>query len=359
MEEYFSSSYIDLTKFLKTKGITKGVAKHVIHYVTGMIDKQRPVTFDFMLKMMHILLHHKLIIFTEYDVIYYDEAQDFMAVGLEILKLLPAKHKVISGDICQNIFSSFTYTVDGFKYLNAQITKSFNLTRSYRVNVADAKLVQNFMRTHIKSDIVFEGHNHHDSTIVTTAYITRTNNALIKKMIELDDEGIEFSLARKVGNLFSSVLTLASLKKGNTIMGELSFLNTDVTNYYNDKTVNHKKMSLFKYVLSKHTDNRTIKGAAGLIAKHGSKRMFDLYYTCKRMEKSKKKCALQVGTIHTFKGFSKDRVILDDSLNLDYLNDNKLSDTDKYTESLIRYVAISRHKHKLEFASYNWLADYE
>jgi len=149
------------------------------------------------------------------------------------------------------------------------------------------------------------------------------------------------------------VITLSALKKGNIIYGDYSFLNYDVEKYYKDKTINHKTTSLFKYVMNKHRSDVAIKSACAIVAKYGKKAMFDLYYKAKAMEKSKKQCNLILGTCHTFKGLTVDRTILDSSLNIDYLKDKKLSEVDKFNETLLRFVAITRHKHQLDNA--NWL----
>ena len=254
---------------------------------------------------------------------------------------------------CQMIFASFTHATNGFNYLKDQITKTHYLTKSFRVNVKDATYVQAFMRHTVDEDYVFTGHDHHNTTIRTTGYITRNNSSLIAKMLELEEEGVEYRLARKVGNLFALVITLSSLKKGNEIYGDYSFLNYDVEQYYKDKTVNRKTTSLFKYVMNKHRSDVAIKSACAIVAKYGKKAMFDLYYKAKATEKSKKQVGLICGTCHTFKGLTVDRAILDPSLNIDYLKDDKLSEVDKFNETLLRFVAISRHKHRLDGAS--WL----
>ena len=356
MKEYFSSEFISIHKFFRTKNLTEEIKNIVIFYIREMVNKNIPVTFGFIVKWYHILLYRGLYSPGYYDAIYIDEVQDFEPVGLEIFKLLPAKRKVIVGDHNQAIFSSFTYCTNGFDYLKESITKSLPLTRSYRVNIADAKLVQTFMRQHVDSEFIFKGHNHHDNTIHTVGYISRTNTSVIAKMIELDNRGVEYKLARKVGNLFSLVLNLIYMKKDGHITGEYSFLNHDVEVYYSDKKL-QKSTTLFKYVWKTHSSNSAIKQACMLIATHGSRKLIDLHQQAKKRESSKKECSISVGTVFSYKGLTVDEAIIDKDLNLDYLNDKKLTAEEKHIENLIRYVAVSRHRIKL--SNCDWLQNYK
>lgn len=352
MEEFFGSRYTSILKFLEYKETPNEVGRYVIHYIKEMVDKYRPVTFGFIVKWYHILLHRRQFTIGTYDVIYLDECQDMEACGLEIFKLLPSKRKVMVGDKNQMIFSSFTHAVNGFIHLKNEVTKTFSLTTSYRVNVADAILVERFMQKHIDGNLVFKGHDHHDNTIRTTGYIARTNSAVIAKMLELDVEGIEYGLARKVGNLFSLIMTLISLKKGNIIEGEYSFLNLDVKTFFNSKEL-QAGSTPFKYVMRVHAGDPNIKSACSLIAKYGSKRLYALHKKAKAFEKSKVKPNLIIGNVHNFKGLTVDQTYLDPTINLDYLRDEKLTEQEKLESSYILYVAVTRHRLKLHGAE--WL----
>ena len=355
MEEFFGSGYTNIIQFFRDRHVKKYIGNYVIMYIEQMINKERGATFEFIIKYYHILLSRQMFVPATYEAIYYDECQDQVAAGLEILKLLPAKRKIIVGDRYQLLYGSFTQAINGFEYLKKDIATTLTLTTSYRVNSYDATYVQAFMQKYVKSDFQFIGHDHKDHTIETTGYLTRTNASLIAKMIELDNDGVEYGLVRSVGNLFQTVLTLASLKVGNHITGELSYLNHDIENYAKNKKINKKTTSLFKYVLQQQKDNRKLKTSFALIINHGSKQIWNLYNKTKKIEKSKVKHTLLLGTVFGFKGFTVDRAVLDDDLNLKYINDDKMSDADKLIEHYIRYVAISRHKHRLDGAS--WLYD--
>jgi len=357
MEEFFGSADTSILKFLKDKEVTGRIAQAVIFYIKQMVDKTRPVTFGFLQKWYHICLSRGLFTPAYYDAIYLDEVQDMEKVGLEIFKLLPAKRKVVVGDQSQAIYASFTQATNGFVHLQDNITKTFPLTRSYRVNTTDAKIIQNFMQEHVKKDFVFLGHDHHNTEIHTTGYITRTNSALIEKMVQLSDEGIEFSLARKVGNLFALVITLVTLKKGNYIEGEYSYLNKDVDHYSSLKPSEKKTKSLLMYIVTTHKSNSAIYNSFLLIKAHGSKKIYSLYQLAKTKEKAKKKADLVIGTIHAFKGLTVDRTVLDRSINLKYLIDPKLSEEEKFQETLLVYTACTRHRIQLDGAE--WLNKYK
>ena len=362
MELFFGSKYTSIRLFLDEamlngKHINRDLGMQAVHHIKQMINKQRPVTFGFIKKWYHICLFRKQFDVEPYEAIYFDEVQDMEACGLEIFKLLPAKRKVVVGDFYQAIFSSFTHTVNGFDYLKDHISKTFPLTQSFRVNVTDAKLVQNFMRATVDSNFIFTGHDHHDTTIRTTGYIARTNSAVIAKMLELEAEGIEYGLARKVGNLFSLILTLISMKKDNIIDGEYSYLNKDISDFH---SIPAKKLAkgdtVFKYVMRKHSTNRALKSAGSLVAKHGSKTLYNLWVKAKAMEKSRVKPNLIVGTVFGFKGLTVDFSQISPDLNLDFLQDSKLSNEEKRSEILIRYVAISRHRIAIRGAE--WMNNY-
>jgi len=357
MEQFFGSQYVSILEFIKHKEVPEEIANLVIYYIKEMVNKKRPVTFDFIIKWFHILLHRKMFHVEPYEAIYLDESQDFSATGLEIFKLLPAKRKLLVGDGKQALYSSFTESINGFIHLKDDISKSFPLTRSFRVNIADAKTVQGFMREHVDDKFQFSGHDHHDTTIRTTGYITRTNASLIAKMLELTDDGIEYGLVRKVGNLFSTVITIMSLKVGKYVEGELGYLNEDITNYTKDKTINKKTTTLLKYIIKTHRTNPKLRNTFTLLMTNKFDKIWDLYYSAKKMEKSKKKCDLLLGTVFGFKGFTVDRAILSNDLNLDYIKDDKLSAEDRLTEHYIRYVSVTRHRIQLDGAE--WLNKYK
>ena len=352
MENYFLSRFVSLTKYLEQSTLPTPLHQYVKKYVKQMAMKEIPCTHAFYLKYYHILLDREVIKPKAVDVVFLDECGDLNEVTLEIFKLLPAKKKVMVGDLFQNIYQ-FNNTINGFKAMEGQ-GELCKLTQSFRVPVKLAKKVQTFGRQYLDADMVFKGTDI-DTDDESEMYIARYNSSLIARMVELNRHGVEYNLTRKASDIFGLLMTLVNLKPGCKIYRqEYKFLLQDMEYYYKNRDHITSK-NLIAYIMREHHADKTIVNACKKVIELGGKLIFDTYNIAKAHESAKTTHKLTLTSGHSSKGLEASVVTLDDDMNLDFLNDEDFPEESIESELKLRYVAITRTSKELVNAG--WLDD--
>jgi len=238
--------------------------------------------------------------------------QDMSPITLDIFAKIPAKHRVLVGDNSQMIYH-FLNLEDGFlRYPHA---KQLTLSKSFRVSVVYSGAIQQFLRKHLQNEeYVFEGMDYEGKQeIVTKAYLTRTNSALIGKMIELNKSNIPYKLSStaKLAGLFKLPLALCYAKPGFAQKDpELIHLQEDINTW--GKLPEHSRGGKFKFLLEANPGDSNLKRAITLISKFSPE---DIIAANDKAKLHKKAIAnLTVATSFSVKGSTFDAVELDDDI---------------------------------------------
>lgn len=110
------------------------------------INNTLPMTYNMVLKVMHILMIQGKIK-VQADVVIADECQDLSPVMIEILMLIKSKKTVIAGDMNQHIYA-FMGAVNAFKRVPCKYT--VHLTKSHRFSEDVQRKVDKFVRKFLK-----------------------------------------------------------------------------------------------------------------------------------------------------------------------------------------------------------------
>lgn len=315
-------------------------------YLGLMESGDIPLTHDYYLKLFHLLLLRGEYS-DSYDYVMLDEAGDLNEVTLEIFKLLPAPVKIAVGDPNQNIYQ-FNHTINCFSRLKGQGTE-FKLSQSFRVPVDIAQQVQGFCRSYLDPDMVFKGIEPKSTEITTRAYISRTNVSLINKMIELDQEGIDYTLVRKASEIFKLPLAIGTLKfKGKPFYEAYQHYQDTYDEYYmNVNNVQHKYKSPFAYLQSTYPEDRPLAQACQLLRTYSVSKLFDAAKKAKSKE-NRKSVHLTLLTAHSSKGLEFDQVLISPDLNasaaaaISSLADPETKTADAEENLNLYYVACTR-----------------
>jgi len=287
---------------------TKIATKYLGLMHSGKID----CTHDFYLKLFHILLHKGEVAYDNFDFIMLDEAGDLNEVTLEIFKLLPSPRKIAVGDPFQNIYT-FNYTINCFEVLKDEGTL-FQMSQSFRVPNTIATKIEHFCQSYLDSSMSFKGVPLVDPTISTRAYLTRTNSALIHKMIELNQLNIPYGLVRKAKDIFKLPLMLCSLKYQGFITDPgYKFIQADIDDWYEDQLLKDTYKSPIVYLASLYKDDIQLVQAIRLLQRHGKSVILDSYAEARKHEQSSQ--AYTLATVHSCKGAEFDEVTIANDLN--------------------------------------------
>jgi superfamily I DNA/RNA helicase len=329
-------------------------------YIDLMEQGKIECTHDFYLKLYHILLSTGAIEYDPFDFIFLDEAGDLNPVTLAIFQLLPSPRKVAVGDAQQNIYA-FNHTINAFEVLTD--VNLFTLTQSFRVPRHITERVQAFCQRYIKPDMEFVGYDNPNSTITSSAYLTRTNGALVKRIIELVEERIPFGLVRSADEIFKLPLMLCYIKRGGFISNlEYKHLQHDYELWYDDPDIKAKFTSPFTYIASLYPDDAQLSNAIKLLINFNKQKIIDAHKEAKHHEKLNQ--YLTLATIHSCKGLEFDEVYIADDVNNMFDNiqdrlaivkqqDPKATYTPAdITEFNLMYVAATRAKKTLNNARY-------
>ena len=353
LKEYFLSSHIHFTDFLEATGIpiTKFETSLLESYISQMESGDMECTHEFYLKYFHILLVTGHITYDEFDFLALDEAGDINPVTLEIVKLLPAKRKILVGDQRQNIYS-FNHTINCFHVMKGK-GKEFPMSQSFRVSPEIASRIHTFCTTYINPSMQFIGTPQPDSVIRTRAIIARTNTALISKMIELNSLNTPYTLIRSADDIFALPKALCFLKHRGFMPPEFKYIQEDVNDYFEDFELRSTHKTVLAYLKDLYKEDAQISTAIGLLLKYGTKGILACYDEAKRHERVKTNLYLCTG--HSSKGLEFDEVYIMDDLNVAVaeiqikmdISDLSYEDltSDEQSELNLYYVACSRaHK---------------
>jgi superfamily I DNA/RNA helicase len=353
IKEFCLSEHTSLDSYFEANKFSKQVQTFVTKYVELMYNGKIPCSHDFYLKVFHIMLAEDSITFDTFDLVMIDESGDLSNVTLEIFKLLPAHKKIAVGDMAQNLYS-FNYTVNAFTKLTEGI-KLFSMTKSFRVNARIAKGIERFCVTYIDPDFKFVGVDNDTSDIKSRMYLTRTNNTLISKIIELNEANIPYGLIRKASEIFKLHLIMAGLKyQGSVTDNSYKFLQADYDEWYESTNLQNLYKNPYGYLMEKHKDDNAVVNSIKTVVKYTRSSIFDAYNKAKAHEKYDQSYLL--ATCHSVKGLDADEVYIADDLNssIHKLNERMenmrnagmdyVLNQDDITEVNLYYVACSRAK---------------
>lgn len=307
IDEFFRSSSTDIEEFAKTKTHNEELQKLIMDYANMMICGDIPPTFNYMLKMLHLMLLDGEIDI-DFDLLILDECQDTTAVALEIFKLIHAKKKVIFGDKFQNIYS-FMNTVNAFEELdNLELLR---LTKSFRCNPYIANIVEDYSKTTLDRNFIYTGNENLENNSKSIAYITRTNSALIERMDKLLERGESFTLTRNVNEIFALPIALLNASNGKPVFDKkYKFLQTEYNKYQDVKS---KYNSFFEY-LNLVVADPLIDSTCKVLMNFATKRI-NIYDLKNRVKELKVNPNIILTTAHAFKGLEADYVYIEDDLN--------------------------------------------
>lgn len=372
--KYYSSRFYKISDYISSLDYDERdneLEELMVYYFTKMAKGEHLCTHAFYQKLFHILLQNNIANKEKYDVLLYDECGDANEVSLEIFKLLDSKLKVMVGDNLQNIFG-FNDTVNGFETMK-DFGETLSLSKSFRVSEAIAKQVELFGRKYADKNMIFKGIKHQKTEDNSFAYISRTNSALIGKMIDLDNAKKQYNLTRSADDMFKVMIGLLSIKESNQEITtqELKHIQKTVNDFYDEESIQREfKNSLFSYIMNEHSDDIGIKSACTVISIHKPIKIWETYYNAKNHAVGKQDHYYTLTTCHSSKGMEYDTVYIMDDFNdkltkvleeAEYFNDkiNQKLDEDKkldiietFTseqnqEIMLYYVGISRAKYRL------------
>lgn len=353
IREFCLSAFTSFQDYATSKSLNSEFYKLALHYLTQMQNGLVTCSHEFYLKYFHMLLAEGKLQYDEFDILMLDEAGDLNEVTFAIFNLLPAKRKLLVGDIGQNIYT-FNHTVNCFNLLDASAAR-FPMTQSFRVANTIAKRIEAFGRSYLDPDFSFKGVPDSDEPVVTRAFISRTNAGLIDKMIDLNALGVPYGLVRPAKAIFELPLLLCSLKpRGFIGKNEFKFIQTDYDDWHASSTLQDKYRSPLPYIAAQHPDDVQLQTAINLLLQHRPAGIIDCYEKAKNHTNSKQNYLL--GTAFVFKGLEVDEVTLSDDLNKSMAQvHGEFAETGVMTEPMqtianLYYVAISRCKLKLNNA---------
>lgn len=351
------SSFLDIDQYASHFELTPRLLDYLHKYLESMLSGKTECTHDFYLKLYHIMLANGNINYEPFSIIALDESGDLNPVTLEIFKLLPASKKIMVGDPHQNIYQ-FNHTINCFSVMQDQGTY-LPMTKSFRVDHRIAKQIERFCQAYLSEDMKFEGIEIAKPIIKTRAFISRTNSALVRKLMELNKLAIPYGTIRDVKDIFALPLTLIALRPGGfTASSEFKFLQDDANTFGKSKELQDRYKTLLVYLKDLHEGDSALQQAISLIFQYGKMEVLDCYEIAKKH--SKKTQDYMLGTVHSCKGLEFDHVELADDLNQAIapiilsmkLNSDYELRTEERAELNLYYVGCSRAKIELKNAKY-------
>ena len=355
IEDYCTSDYLSLDLYTaEQKEINPDFDYRLIpatkQVLNHMAQGRMPITHSFYLKLFHIFVMNNKIQLDHHDRLLVDEFQDMSGLALDIINAIPADQKIFVGDPNQSIFE-FLKLQNGFaKYPDAKV---LTLSKSFRVSNKYAPAIQQFLHNHLEPNAVFEGMEYPpDVKCVTKAYLTRTNAKLISKMIELNKLNIPYHLSHKtkLKQMFKLPLAIIYAKPGfDQKDPELKHLQHDIDDWGSLPKSKRDEISLIKYLKEENKHDAKLQSAITLTLNFDRQDIIDAFNHAE--DHKSKDCNLQLMTIHTSKGITRDIIELDDDVNeavceVMSIPPGSLTDSER-SELCIGFVAVSRHRHQL------------
>lgn len=352
IKQFCLSAYVDFDTFAAAEQLNDTQKAICTKYLEKMGSGEIECSHDFYMKVFHMLLASGDLDFPEQDFLLLDEAGDLNEVTLEIFKLLPAKIKVAVGDNNQNIYA-FNHTINAFALLKDE-GKHFKLTQSFRVSDRIASRIETFCKNYIDDEIDFKGIPVTSVDVKTRAFISRTNAGMINSMIELDRQGVNYTLVRSPDEIFKLPKILCYLKYEGTIADPMyRHLQEDVNDWYESPDLQFEHKSPLNYLQSVYHFDKNIQAAIRLILNKGSRLILDTYERAKNNKKANPN--LTICTAHSVKGLEYDEVVIGEDLNtvvgeilcnIPDIDNVELTE-EELQEMNLYYVACSRAKKSL------------
>lgn len=352
VNKFFNSQHLSLSFFDKDKEL----GKIAIKYIQEMIDGKRNPSFGFILKWFHLQLANGTYRIPTYDFLCLDESGDTTGCSVEIFNLIPATRKFMFGDLDQNIYG-FMHTVNGFELVK-QNGEMYHMTQSFRVKSTIAEDVQYFLQTYLKSPRKFEGVQK-EGPITSIAYISRTNGAMIARMMDLIEDKTPFKTLRKPSEIFSLALTLMNISKPEQIYKEdLQYLKTDYATYINSTQIQKQYKTFFLYLENQHPYDIQLLSAIKLLRKHSYSEIYNTYSIAKQYFEDTAHYSIILTTAFVAKGGEWDSVYIEDDINdivdniKEKIDDDIPITEEEKTELRLAYVAATRCKYELHNAKF-------
>lgn len=307
LDGFYRSAFTDIEEYVNLAAEDEVIKDLVISYAMMMLEGKIPVTFNYLLKCLHLLLLNKELEIN-FDLFILDEAQDTTAVTLEIFKLINSDRKIIFGDKFQNIYT-FMDTVNAFEELDD--LNLLRLTKSFRCNPFVAETVEHFGRQYLENDFQFKGNPDIIQEYGTSvAYLSRTNASVIERMYTLMTLGMKFHSVRNIDELFALPLVIDTLMQYRVLTDprykflEKEFYKFLSSNCYGD----------FTDYLQLNMGSPAIVSACNTVNKF-KKLKIDIKYLKERIKACNTDKRLIVTTAHAYKGLEADTVIIENDLN--------------------------------------------
>ena len=307
LDGFYRSAFTDIEEYVNLATDDEVIKDLVISYAMMMLEGKIPVTFNYLLKCLHLLLLNKELEIN-FDLFILDEAQDTTAVTLEIFKLINSDRKIIFGDKFQNIYT-FMDTVNAFEELDN--LNLLRLTKSFRCNPFVAETVEHFGRQYLENDFQFKGNPDVIQEYgASTAYLSRTNASVIERMYTLMTLGMKFHSIRSIDELFALPLAIDTLMQYRVLTDprykflEKEFYKFLSSNCYGD----------FTDYLQLNMGSPAIVSACNTVNKF-KKLKIDIKYLKERIKACNTDKRLIVTTAHAYKGLEADTVIIENDLN--------------------------------------------
>lgn len=307
LDGFYRSAFTDIEDYVDIATKDEVIKDLVIKYATMMLEGKISVTFNYLLKCLHLLLLNKEIEI-DFDLFILDEAQDTTAVTLEIFKLINSDRKIIFGDKFQNIYT-FMDTVNAFEELND--LNLLRLTKSFRCNPLVAETVEHFGRQYLEDDFQFKGNpDVFQEYGASTAYLSRTNASVIERMYTLMTLGFKFHSVRNIDELFALPLVIDTLMQYRVLTDpRYKFLEKEFYKYLSSNCYGD-----FTDYLQLNMGSPAIVSACNTVNKF-KKLKIDIKYLKERIKACNTDKRLIVTTAHAYKGLEADTVIIENDLN--------------------------------------------
>lgn len=339
IDMFFVSADLDMYEFFrnyfKLEKSKKKLVELAAKYVDKMVDREISPTFNFMLKLFHIMLAEEEVT-CQYDLVILDEINDVTAVVLEIFKLIDAPKKLGLGETNQAIYK-FLNLVDGFEEL--EDVPVLNLTQSFRCSEDIARRIQDFMRAEVRKDFKFIGT---DEPVMNGKYLycTMTNAMIIDEICSRLELGLGFKLLRKPAEIFACPLALMAVSGGKEPYQKKYKFLMDEHRYWKEQP---KGGGFFQYLLE-HVEDKEIQNAVGLLLRFKRKgvNLFDIYSRAKTARVDQD---YTIATVFTSKGLEYQTVNIADDLNsaIQKIRDKGgIADEEDLVAYRCYYVACSR-----------------
>lgn len=307
LDGFYRSAFTDIEEYVNLATEDEVIKDLVISYAMMMLEGKIPVTFNYLLKCLHLLLLNKELEIN-FDLFILDEAQDTTAVTLEIFKLINSDRKIIFGDKFQNIYT-FMDTVNAFEELND--LNLLRLTKSFRCNPFVAETVEHFGKQYLENDFQFKGNpDVIQEYSASVAYLSRTNASVIERMYTLMTLGMKFHSVRNIDELFALPLVIDTLMQYRVLTDpRYKFLEKEFYKYLSSNCYGD-----FTDYLQLNMGSPAIVSACNTVNKF-KKLKIDIKYLKERIKACNTDKRLIVTTAHAYKGLEADTVIIENDLN--------------------------------------------